>query len=196
MARVATAAELPAVINCLTSAFLEDPFWGPWSFPDPATRPEKLARLIGFWVNAASRHPWIHVSDQIGSAAVWIPPGVTELTPQEERDFDQLLADLYGPRAGELGALFERFEEHHPHDPHYYLSLWGTHRDHTGRGLGGTLIAADLARIDAERMPAYLESTNAGNLPRYEALGFEPRAEFGPPGGPVLTTMWRQAASK
>lgn len=36
-----------------------------------------------------------------------------------------------GPR------LFDRFDEHYPKDePHYYLSLWGTHRDHAGRGLG------------------------------------------------------------
>ena len=28
-------------------------------------------------------------------------------------------------------------------------------------------------------MPAFLESTNPVNLPRYEALGFERRSEFG-----------------
>ena len=41
-------------------------------------------------------------------------------------------------------------------------------------------------------MPAYLESTNPVNLPRYEALGFAPTGEFGPAGGPVITTMWRE----
>lgn len=82
----------------------------------------------------------------------------------------------------------------HPHDrPHYYLGWWATHRDHAGRGLGAVLIDDNLAAIDAEHMPAYLESTNPANLPRYEALGFEPRREFGPPDGPVITTMWRDA---
>jgi hypothetical protein len=42
-------------------------------------------------------------------------------------------------------------------------------------------------------MPAYLESTNPVNLPRYEALGFRPRAEFGYADSPVITTMWREA---
>ena len=42
-------------------------------------------------------------------------------------------------------------------------------------------------------MPAYLESTNPRNLPRYEALGFRARSTFGPAGGPVVTTMWRDA---
>ena len=51
----------------------------------------------------------------------------------------------------------------------------------------------ELARIDAEHMPAYLESTNPANLPRYEALGFNRRDEFAPASGPVITTMWREA---
>jgi hypothetical protein len=42
-------------------------------------------------------------------------------------------------------------------------------------------------------MPAYLESTNPRNLPRYEAPGFRAHSTFGPAGGPVLTTMWRGA---
>jgi hypothetical protein len=55
------------------------------------------------------------------------------------------------------------------------------------------LLRANLARIDAEGMPAYLESTNPANIPRYEALGFALTGEFGPMGGPVIATMWREA---
>jgi ribosomal protein S18 acetylase RimI-like enzyme len=69
----------------------------------------------------------------------------------------------------------------------------GTHRDHAGARLGTRLLEDSLARIDVERMPAYLESTNPANLRRYEALGFMPAGEFGPTGGPVITTMWREA---
>jgi GNAT superfamily N-acetyltransferase len=73
--------------------------------------------------------------------------------------------------------------EHHPTDePHYYRSLWATHHDHAGRGLGTALIHDNLTHIDAQRMPAHLESTNPANLPRYEALGFRRRAEFRPRG--------------
>ena len=72
---------------------------------------------------------------------------------------------------------------------------WATHRDHAGLGLGTRLIRENLAEIDARSLPAFLESTNPANLPRYEGLGFVRRSEFGPPGGPVITTMWRNAAS-
>jgi hypothetical protein len=46
--------------------------------------------------------------------------------------------------------------------------------------------------VDAEHLPAYLESSNPANLARYRKLGFEPREVFPlADGGPLLTTMWR-----
>jgi GNAT superfamily N-acetyltransferase len=134
----------------------------------------------------------VRITEWAEAVAVWIPPNVPEMTPAEEAGFERLVGELFGARAGELEALFAEFERHHPAEPHYYLSLWGTHRDHAGRGLGTALIEQCLAQIDSEGMPAHLESSNPANIPRYEALGFRPRAEFGPPGGPVITTMWRE----
>ena len=102
----------------------------------------------------------------------------------------------------ELGAeednfieLARRFDAAHPHgEPHYYLSLFGTHPDHRGHGVGMRLLADNLALIDAEHAPAYLESSNPSNNRRYEGVGFAPIGEFSyPDGGPVVTTMWRPA---
>jgi hypothetical protein len=54
------------------------------------------------------------------------------------------------------------------------------------------LLAESLARIDRERMPAYLESSNPANNHRYQRYGFEAIGEFYPPGGDTpVTTMWR-----
>lgn len=185
---------MAAVTTCLTSAFLEDPVWGEWTFPDASKRPERLGRLMRFWAQAGIRHPWVRMTEHAEAAAVWIPPGVPEMTTDEAAAFEVLVAELLGPRAEELNDLFELFAEHHPHEePHYYLSLWATHRDHLGRGLGTALIEEDIARIDAQRMPAYLESTNPANLARYETLGFRQRSTFAPAGGPLITTMWREA---
>lgn len=192
--RAACEADLPAVASCLTGAFLQDPLWGAWAFPDRANRAERLGRLMGFWARAAMHRPWVRMTDDATSVAVWIPPGLPELSDDQEAGFEALVAELFAVRAPELMALFERFEQHHPSEvPHYYLSLWATRPEHAGRGLGTSLINDNLARIDAEAMPAYLESTNPANLPRYEALGFRARSQFGPAGGPVITTMWRPA---
>ena len=75
----------------------------------------------------------------------------------------------------------------------YHLEWWATHANRAGRGFGGALIRENLARVDAEHVPSYLESTNPVNLPRYEALGFRRIGEFAPPDGPTVTTMWRDA---
>jgi hypothetical protein len=195
--RAAAMADLPAVAACLTSAFFDDPVWGGWAFPEQASRAQRLNSLMAFWARAAVGHSWVRMTDRATTVAVWIPPGVPELTSAQELSFEDLVAELFAARAPELMSLFESFEEHRPSDePHYYLSLWATHPDHAGRGLGATLIDDNLARIDAEAMPAYLESTNPANLPRYEALGFRARSRFGPAGGPVITTMWRPARAR
>jgi hypothetical protein len=55
------------------------------------------------------------------------------------------------------------------------------------------LLAANLARIDAEGGPAYPESTNPANNGRYERLGFTPRTELSVADGRhAVTTMWQE----
>ncbi len=192
MSRAATPADVPAVAACLASAFFEDPLWGNWTFPDERTRARDIESFMRFWAATAVRDPWVRMTDGGEAIAIWHPPGEPELTPEQEEELQPLLDEWFGGRAGELRALFDQFDEHHPQEqPHYYLSWWATHRDHAGRGLGTVLIEENLAEIDATGLPAFLESTNPANLARYEALGFERRSEFGPPGGPVITTMWR-----
>jgi hypothetical protein len=190
--RAAGANDVDALAACLASAFHRDPLWAGWAFPDERSRAERLYALMRFWTAAAVRYPWVRMTDDAEAVAVWIPPGKPEMTSDEEPRFAALVGELFGNRAAELNDLFDRFDDQHPEQPHYYLSLWGTHRDHAGRGLGSTLIEDNLARIDAEGMPAYLESTNPANLARYEALGFARKGDFGPAGGPVVTTMWRE----
>jgi hypothetical protein len=57
------------------------------------------------------------------------------------------------------------------------------------------LLTRNLADLDAEGTPAYLESTNPDNDKRYERLGFVKVGEFSTPDGrhPV-STMWRDPA--
>jgi GNAT superfamily N-acetyltransferase len=192
--RAATRDDVRAVAACLTSAFYDDPVWGLWAFPEERSRAQRLFEFMRFFTLAGVRHPWVRITEGAEAVAVWLPPSVPEFTPEEETAFEPLLHSLFGERADEASELFEQFDEHHADtEPHYYLSLWATHRDHAGRGIGTALICDNLARIDAERMPAYLESTNPANLPRYEALGFHRRGEFSPVDGPVITTMWREA---
>jgi len=194
VSRSATWADLPAVTETISLAFHNDPTWS-WAFPDPLERQGQYAVFWRFLIAGALRYPWVLMTEGGEAASVWIPPGGTELAAQDEARLVPLLEELVGERAGEVIELLDRFDAAHPRDdPHYYLSLLGTHPAQTGRGIGMGLLAENLARIDRERMPAYLESSNPANNHRYQRHGFEKIGEFYPPGSNApVTTMWRDA---
>lgn len=187
----ATAADSRQVVAVIAAAFLNDPTWS-WAFPDPALR-------MRFWqvsIAGALRYPWVFRTEAFECASVWIPPGGTEFSPEDEARLPDLLTELVGSRAPEVAELIRRFGEAHPRrEPHYYLSLLGTADAHRGRGLGMALLRENLARIDAERFPSYLESSNPRNNHLYESAGFKQIVSFqAPGGGPTIAGMWRPCA--
>jgi ribosomal protein S18 acetylase RimI-like enzyme len=190
-ARIASASDLEGITTTLTAAFEHDPLWS-WAFPDP----EDLAVLWRFYIGSAlRRYPTVRIVGDYAAASVWIPPQGTELTGEEEEQMESLVRELIGPRAAVVMELVERFDASHPREqPHYYLSLLGTHPDYRGQGLGMALLSETLASIDSEGAPAYLESSNPGNDRRYERLGFKRVGELTTPAGEhTVTTMWREA---
>jgi GNAT superfamily N-acetyltransferase len=187
-----TEADAEQVVELFALAFYDDPVWS-WAFPDPERRLEQYRRLWGLYLHSALPYGCVSMTDDGGAASVWIPPGKPELSDEDEARVEPLLRDLLGSRVDDLLELMERFDAHHPHDvPHYYLSYLGTHPDHRGRGKGMGLLAANLAEIDEQGLPAYLESSNRANDHRYERHGFVQVGEFAVPGGsPTLACMWR-----
>jgi ribosomal protein S18 acetylase RimI-like enzyme len=186
--RTATEDDVDGVAATLIAAFESDPLWS-WAFPEGG-----LGSVWHLCVASAMRYSLVRFVGDYAAAAVWIPPGGRELTEAEEASLAPMLEDLVGSRAAAVLTLFERMESAHPDDPpHYYLSLLGTHPDHRGKGLGMSLLAEILTEIDAEGMPAYLESSNPGNDARYERLGFTRIGEFERPDGKLTcSTMWRE----
>lgn len=200
-ARTARPEDVDAATATITLAFRDDPVWGP-ALEAADGGNDHLARFWRYFVEGAVGHDTVFLVDgpagEAAAVAVWLPPGVDDLTPEDERDLDALMAATLSP---ELFAAYERlwtqFESSHPRErPHMYLSLLATHPDHRGRGIGQQLLAQNLARFDAEGLPAYLESTNPANDHRYARAGFRPVGGFrsAVDGAPV-TTMWREARS-
>jgi GNAT superfamily N-acetyltransferase len=190
--RIATSSDLDGLTGTLTAAFEHDPLWS-WAFPDPTD----LEVWWRFLIGSALRYPWVWTSGAYAAASVWIPPGGSELTEEEETQVEPLLSGLIGPRATDVLDLLQRFEDSHPRDrPHYYLSLLGVDPDHRGQGLGMALLAENLKRLDLENVPSYLESSNPANKHRYERLGYRQVGEFSTPDGEhAVATMWRDVAT-
>jgi GNAT superfamily N-acetyltransferase len=189
-----TEAEADRVVELFTLAFYDDPTWS-WAFPDPDRRREQHRAWWGLYVRAALVHESVLMTDDGGAAAIWIPPGKTELSAEDEARVEPLLRDLLGAHADDVLTLLDRFEDHHPHgEPHFYLTMLGTHPDHRGHGKGMGLLAASLRQFDEQGIPTFLESSNRANDRRYERLGFTVIDEFAAPsGGPTVGCMWRDA---
>ena len=189
-ARPADLADLDGLTSVLTEAFAADPLWS-WAFPGG----DGLERWWRFLIRGALRYPTVRIMGDYAAAAVFIPPGGTELTPEDEGRVERLLHDLVGDRATAVLGLLDRFETARPDEPHHYLTLLGTADRYRGRGLGMTLLAQCLQDIDDEGLPAYLESSNPANDARYEARGFRRIGEFTRPDeGHTVARMWRDAA--
>jgi len=191
---VATDDDRDAVAETIVVAFQNDPVWS-WAFPDAAQRPAQFRRWWPLFVESALPHGWVWMAGHAATVAVWTPPGRPELTDEAEARIPPLLGELLGDRAPIVLDGLLRFETASPRDqPRDDLGFAATHADHRGQGIGEALLGHNLGLIDAEHMPAYLESSNTNNLARYERLGFRPRSDFAVgDGGPVVTTMWRPA---
>jgi GNAT superfamily N-acetyltransferase len=193
--RVAGPGDLDTLTAIMATAFRNDPVWGEYSYPGSRERLDTAAAVWHMYLGALIRHGWSFLSAGGESAAVWVPPGERELTDAQEHELEALLRELLGDtQAAIVFDAFERLDAAHPHaELHHHLSLFGTHEDHRGRGIGMALLDACLERVDAAGSAAYLESTNPANEPRYMSRGFEPFGRVELAGGPVVTTMWRTA---
>jgi ribosomal protein S18 acetylase RimI-like enzyme len=192
--RKATLADVPRLAQALASAFQDDPVIA-WVFPDEQRRRAVLAAFMEFRLRKlAFPHDQVWMTAEGTAAAVWLPPPGRWQLPlfQRLRLLPAPVRFLGRRTASVLGGL-EHMEARHPHDPsHWYLFILGTEPAAQGRGLGSALLAHMLARVDADGMPAYLESSSERNLALYGRHGFEVTSEVVIPGGPRIWPMWRQ----
>jgi len=193
-ARRASLADCEVVTSITTLAFADDPLWSR-AMARPNGSTEHHARFWRLFVEGALRYPWVWLTADGEATSIWIPPSGTEMSDEQENQLSELANECLGSAADTYLELLTRFDTAHPRDePHYYLSLLGTHPDHRGKGIGMALLEHDLALIDDDGLPAYLESSNPANNHRYADVGFEAVGEFSyPGGGPIVTTMWRPA---
>jgi ribosomal protein S18 acetylase RimI-like enzyme len=101
------------------------------------------------------------------------------------------------PRQWARGPLVARgllgIERAHPPMPkHFYLAALGVAPARQGKGLGSRLMQPVLELCDADRVPAYLESSKESNIAFYARHGFRVTREIALPRGPTIYAMWRE----
>jgi ribosomal protein S18 acetylase RimI-like enzyme len=192
--RRATLADAPRLAQTLASAFHDDPVIA-WIFPDQRRRRAVLPAFMEFRLhNLAFPHDQVWMTTDETAAAVWFPPpGRWQLPLPQRLGLLAGLVRFLGLRTASILAGLERMEARHPQDrAHWYLFILGTEQAAQGRGLGSALLAHMLARVDADQLPAYLESSSERNLALYGRHGFEVTSEVMIPGGPTVWPMWRE----
>jgi ribosomal protein S18 acetylase RimI-like enzyme len=190
-----TRADLTATVATLARAFDDDPLMT-WIFPDERLRRRRLPAFFASTLRSTSlRHEGTEVAAagrQVLGAAIWLPPGTWR--PPLWRQIAALPGVVFrlGSRLPVASAAYGALLRLHPERPHWYLSGIGTDPPAQGTGVGGDLMRSRLARCDAARLPAYLESSKERNVPFYERHGFRVTGEVSiPRGGPTLWLMWR-----
>lgn len=202
--RPAAQADLDEITRILTSAFLDDPVWGP-AFPDRVTRPQVAGVYWRYLAGEALRFHESRVlqsgesgskragrHDALRAVSVWYPPGENEVSTEAHSAYETLVAKLLDAEAAAaLEEAGRRFADARPSEPHAYLTLLGVAPEARGGGHGMALLQSALDRYDNLGLPTYLESSNPANDARYERLGYRPRTLVKLATGAQVQTYWR-----
>jgi len=186
--RSATSDEMPHAVAAIVAAFLTDPV-ARFAWPAPHDYLQVMPVATREFAGVSFEHGTAYMSADFCGTALWLSPGVH---PNGEA-LEKVFRDTAKPEhLDDLLATFEKMEQWHPEEAHWYLPLIGVEPNAQGRGVGAELMRHAVARCDQERALAYLESSNPRNIPFYRRFGFEAMGEIQIGAVPLVTPMLRR----
>ena len=187
---IAEASDVPLLAASLAAAFAGYPLTEWVVLPD-ARRTRRRHAYFEIFLDHGVAHGEVLCPTDRSAAAIWYPPAGWNASLATLLARLPRLARVTGWRnlASRLTQL-ARLAAHHPDDPHWYLEVIGTRPDAQGRGTGGLLLEAGLARARADGVGAYLMTSSAAVIPFYSAHGFVVREEFAIRRGPTCWCLW------
>jgi ribosomal protein S18 acetylase RimI-like enzyme len=188
--------DIPQLSDTLARAFYTDPVLD-WAMRTDAGRMGALREMFRHALESDLKYGEITTTEDLMACALWVPPEAMK-APHGPLEDLLMLPRLIGysglRRLPRIISFFKACEEKRPKTPHFYLDIIGVHPDRQGQGYASALLRHTLTRLDAQRQPAYLESSNPRNNPLYRRNGFEITDEIHLPDGPTLWCMWRDPA--
>ena len=167
--------EEPDAAQLLARAFRDNPLNVAVIRGGPRRRLRSNLHSMRALLPMACRHGEVWVrreGTRVCAALVGVPPLCHPLPPPP---FALRLRSLVGQGLGvalRWAQVFEELDRLHPEEPHWYLGTFGVDPPEQGRGIGSSLLAEWLDRLDAEGGPVYLETDRAENVAFYERAGF------------------------
>ena len=185
--RIVDRAEAPRATSVQMMAFSADPIMR-WMWPEPHEYLRNFPDLVRGFGGRAFEHGAAHVTTDFLGGSLWLPPGVGVDEEALEKLVNETVAE---PARSEVVSILQQMGESHPKEPHWHLAFIGVDPTQQGKGIGAVLLRYALARIDAEGLHSYLESSNPANIPFYRRHGFEVIREIRVGGSPLVTPMLR-----
>lgn len=180
-----------AAVATVVSAFAADPVER-WLWPETDLYESCFPDFVSAFGGLAFEHGTAWGIGGSDAVALWLAPGVES---DEEAIVSVLSETVSRDKHDDLFSTLEQMAVAHPTYPHWYLPWLAVAPACQGRGLGGRLLEHGLAIVDAERLPAFLETPNPRTVPLYERHGFEVIATAQAGSCPPLTSMLRVAPS-
>jgi ribosomal protein S18 acetylase RimI-like enzyme len=177
------------VIATVVAAFISDPVER-WLWPDAWTYLTHFPGFVAAFGSCAFATNTVYAVENFDAVALWIPPGATA---DGDRIVDVLHDTVPADRQADAFAVLEQMDRAHPSAPHWYLPWLAVDPARQGGGLGSRLLARCLARVDADRLPAYLETPNPRTVAFYERHGFAVIGTSQAGASPPITSMLREA---
>ena len=182
-------AEQASALATLVSAFAADPVER-WLYPATDDYLANFPRFLSAFGGRAFDAHTAWSLDDCAAVALWLPPGTT---PDEVAVVGLLSETVASEKHSDLFAVLEQMDVAHPTYPHWYLPWFGVDARYQGQGLGRVLMTRCLEIIDADHLPAYLETPNRQNQSFYLRHGFEVTGEAQAGTCPPVTFMHRAA---
>ena len=187
--------DVARLVEVLVRAFDDDPV-AHYFFRGERRHRRGLRRFFDLQLRReylAAGEAW--TTDDLAGAALWSPPERPRPGLRDLVRLLPLLGDLVGVGRDALrvARLLAEVERARPAELHWYLGVLGTDPARQRTGVGAALLGQVLARVDAEGLPAYLETSKEENLAFYGRHGFAVTGRIEAPGeGPTLWLMWRE----
>lgn len=189
---------LPDAVEVISQAFFSNAL-ARKAFPglDDETRLRRVRRVYRSVMEVAIQRGRIFVvrnAGRVTGAAVAYPPRMDKqgLITRALSGFGAL---TIGPAPMMRYATYERaIRKLQPDLPHWYLFFLGVTPTQHGQGIGSAFVRHVCRLADADRVPCYLETTVAEQIPFYEKHGFEVQEQKALKfmDGLVVYTMLRQ----
>lgn len=189
--RRATRDDLPEVAQVLATTMRDDPMVT-WPFPSTFDDADALT-LFRIMLNEMYGEldvVWVLGEPRILAAAVWLSPAEAARFVELDRRMRASIEAMTDDGGGRYAAFWDWLGAHVPDEDCWFLDIVAVDRIARGQGLGKTMILHGLRRAHEDGQAVFLETSQPGNVPIYEHLGFRVvECADAPGGGPTIWFM-------